>query len=189
MTTFSYTPSHVQSLPTESVQDNGQALPPVTPCGHGLDATKRDRFELLSAYLDGEVTPDERQQVLFWLRDCDDTRCLYNRLLNLRQGMRTQVCPPACDSDETLGGVFHQLNHRLRLATMACAGVAAFSVIHLLSGGAGAGNGAWRMATGSQPEALHIALDQPAFPIPEISSVLDVGGPIDQGGLPIDSEL
>ena len=189
MTTFSYTPSHVQSLPTESVQDNGQALPPVTPCGHGLDATKRDRFELLSAYLDGEVTPDERQQVLSWLRDCDDTRCLYNRLLNLRQGMRTQVCPPACDSDETLGGVFHQLNHRLRLATMACAGVAAFSVIHLLSGGAGAGNGAWRMATGSQPEALHIALDQPAFPIPEISSVLDVGGPIDQGGLPIDSEL
>ncbi len=189
MTTSSYTPSQVQSLLTKPVQNDGKALQPVMPCGHGLDATKRDRFELLSAYLDGEVTPDERQQVLSWLRDCDDTRSLYNRLLSLRQGMRTQVCPPACDADETLGGVFHQLNHRIRLVTMACAGVAAFSVIHLLSGGTGAGSGTWRMATGSQPEALHIALDQPAFPIPEISSVVDVGGPIDHGGLPIDSEL
>lgn len=188
MTTSSYTPSHVQSLTTNPVQNDGKALQPITPCGHGLDATKRDRFELLSAYLDGEVTPNERQQVLSWLRDCDDTRSLYNRLLSLRQGMRTQACPPACDTDETLGGVFHQLNHRIRLVSMACAGVAAFSVIHLLSG-AGAGNGAWRMATGSQPEVLHIALDQPAFPIPETSSMLDVSGPIDQGGLPIDSEL
>uniref|UniRef100_A0ACD5GTL5 Anti-sigma factor family protein n=1 Tax=Desertifilum tharense IPPAS B-1220 TaxID=1781255 RepID=A0ACD5GTL5_9CYAN len=32
-----------------------------------LDMLKRDRFELLSAYLDGEVTASERQQVENWL--------------------------------------------------------------------------------------------------------------------------
>jgi predicted anti-sigma-YlaC factor YlaD len=188
MTTSPYTPSQVQSLPAKQVQENGKALQLVTSCGHGLDATKRDRFELLSAYLDGEVTPAERQQVLCWLQDSDDARCLYNRLLNLRQGIRTQACPPACDADATLVGVFDQLNHRIRLATMACAGVAAIGVINLLSG-AGVGGGVWRMATMSQPETLHIALDQPAFPIPEASMVIDAGDRVDQGGLPIDSEL
>jgi len=32
-----------------------------------MDMLKRDRFELLSAYLDGEVTAAQRQQVEDWL--------------------------------------------------------------------------------------------------------------------------
>jgi len=31
-----------------------------------MDMLKRDRFELLSAYLDGEVTAAQRQQVEDW---------------------------------------------------------------------------------------------------------------------------
>lgn len=189
MTTFFYTPSQVKSLSSGSMQEVGKALSAASPFDHGLDATKRDRFELLSAYLDGEVTPEERQQVLCWLRDSDDARSLYNRLLNLRQGMRRQAGPPACDTEVTLSGVYHQLNRRLRLVTMACAGVAAIGAINLLSGGAGTGNGAWRLATVSQPETLHIALDKPAFPIPEAAATMDAGSSIEQGGLPIDSEL
>ncbi|WOD40697.1 hypothetical protein [Nodosilinea sp. E11] len=190
MTTFPYTPNQVQQFSSEHFKDNGEVFRPVAPRDRDLDATKRDRFELLSAYLDGEVTPDERQQVLCWLKDSDDARCLYNRLLNLRQGMRTQVCPPACPPEDTLVGVFHSLNHRLRLVTMASAGVAAIGVINLLSGGAGTGYSPWRIAALSQPDTLQIALDRPAFPIPENAAFLnEAGNALDQGGLPIDSEL
>ncbi|MBE9111459.1 zf-HC2 domain-containing protein [Nodosilinea sp. LEGE 07298] len=157
---------------------------------HDLDATKRDRFELLSAYLDGEVTPEERQQVLRWIQHDDGTRSLYHRLLALRQGMRSQTIAPDCGAEATLVGVFHCLNHRLKLVTMASAGVAAIGVINLLSG-AGMGTPSWRMATVAQPEALEIALDKPAFPIPEASAVMstDLASPLEAGGLPIDSEL
>lgn len=162
----------------------------ILPCCHDLDATKRDRFELLSAYLDGEVTPQERQQVLCWLQQEDSARALYNRLLALRQGLRTQRVSSDCAAEATLVGVFHCLNRRLKLVTMAGLGVAAIGVINLLSGGAGAGNSSWRMATSAPPEALQIALDRPAFPIPEASPAMSTHlSPIESGGLPIDSEL
>jgi predicted anti-sigma-YlaC factor YlaD len=189
MTTFPYTPGQVQRLSSGQVNRNGEALPPATPCDRELDVTKRDRFELLSAYLDGEVTPDERQQVLCWLQNSDDTRCLYNRLLSLRQGMRTQAYPSVCDAEDTLVGVFRSLNHRLKLVTMAGAGVLAIGAINVLSGGALPSYGTWRMAMVTPPEALQIALDQPAFPIPDAAVAIDADPVVEQGVLPIDSEL
>lgn len=189
MTTSPYTPSHVQPLALRGANPNG-SLTPVTPCSQDLDVTKRDRFELLSAYLDGEVTPEERQQVLCWIQQDDGARSLYNRLLALRQGMRSQRTSPDCSAEATLVGVFHCLNHRLKLIAMASAGVAAVGVINVLSG-AGVGAPSWRIATLGQPETLEIALDQPAFPIPDASAVVgdDTSTPSEAGGLPIDSEL
>ncbi|WP_156119925.1 anti-sigma factor family protein [Leptolyngbya sp. KIOST-1] len=189
MTTSPYTPNAVQaSSPRGGSPDESSNSP--APCCHDLDATKRDRFELLSAYLDGEVTPEERQQVLCWIQNDDGVRSLYNRLLALRQGMRSQSIAPSCDAEATLVGVFHSFNRRLRLATMASAGVAAIGVINLLSG-SGMGNPAWRLTSVAQPETLQIALDKPAFPIPETSSgiVTDVVSPLEAGGLPVDPEL
>jgi hypothetical protein len=58
------------------------------------DVTKRDRFELLSAYLDGEVTPVEGRLVATWLSEDPETQCLYRRLLALRQAMRTMPVEP-----------------------------------------------------------------------------------------------
>ncbi|WP_017297028.1 anti-sigma factor family protein [Nodosilinea nodulosa] len=189
MTTFPYTPSHVQPSSRRGTNVD-ESSAPVVPCCHDLDATKRDRFELLSAYLDGEVTPEERQQVLCWIQNDDGTRRLYNRLLALRQGMRSQSMSPDCNAEATLVGVFHCLNHRLRLAAMATAGVAAIGVINLLSG-TGMGSPSWRVAALAEPETLQIALDRPAFPIPEASAVMstDIKTPSEAGGLPVDSEL
>ncbi|MEA5452912.1 zf-HC2 domain-containing protein [Leptolyngbya sp. CCNP1308] len=191
MATFPYMPSQVQRSSSSGAADSDESPISILPCCHDLDATKRDRFELLSAYLDGEVTPEERQQVLCWLQQDDSARALYNRLLTLRQGLRTQRGSSDCDAEATLVGVFHCLNRRLKLVTMAGLGVAAIGVINLLSGGAGAGSSSWRMATSTRPEALQIALDRPAFPIPEASSATstDLASPIESGGLPIDSEL
>ena len=54
-----------------------------------FDVTKRDRFELVSAYLDGEVTPAERLLVANWLAHDPEVQRLYRRLLLLRQAFRT----------------------------------------------------------------------------------------------------
>jgi anti-sigma factor RsiW len=181
MPTFPYTPNQVQR--TASVAGGAESADRSvsgTPCAQSLDVTKRDRFELLSAYIDSEVTPEERQQVLCWLEHDANARCLYNRLLLLRQGMRSQACPPACDAETTIANVFCSLNRRLRMAAMATVGVAAVGAINLLSGGAAPGYSPWQTASEVRPEALQIALDRPAFPIPETAV---------SGGIPVDSEL
>ena len=45
-------------------------------------------FELLSAYLDGEVTSEQRQQVQELLKQDPETKALYQRLLALREGFQ-----------------------------------------------------------------------------------------------------
>lgn len=52
------------------------------------------RFELLSAYVDNEVTSEERQLVAQWLRDEPDIQRMYQQLLMLRQAIRTAPNPP-----------------------------------------------------------------------------------------------
>jgi anti-sigma factor RsiW len=192
MTTSPYRPSQVQPLASDEVTNEAGLLAAVAARGHDhdLDVIKRDRFELLSAYLDGEVTPGERQYVLSWLKDDPSARCLYNRLLTLRQGLRTQACPLNTEVESTLTGVFHSVNRRLRLVTMATAGVVAMGIIQILSGEVGGGYGPWRSALVAQPEVLQIALDKPAFPIPaDAVSPVEVGYPEGQQSLPIDSDL
>ena len=76
-----------------------------------LDNLKRDRFELLSAYLDGEVTVSERRQVEQWLETDQNMRCLYSRLLKLRQGMRTMAVPASERSvEQTIESVYKKVN-------------------------------------------------------------------------------
>lgn len=53
------------------------------------------RFELLSAYLDDEVTPQERKLVSQWLMDDPNTLQMYRRLLMLRQAIRTAPVQPS----------------------------------------------------------------------------------------------
>jgi len=77
---------------------------------------KRDRFELLSAYLDGEVTLNERKQVEEWLSSDPGFKCLYTRLLALRQGMKSMPISTISQSAESkvdqlltrLRGRFHR---------------------------------------------------------------------------------
>jgi len=97
-----------------------------------LDVVKRDRFELLSAYLDGEVSPTERRLVSSWLTDDPDTQCLYRRLLCLRQGLSTLSQTPATESSEVLTRkVYQRLNqgvHRTCMASFAAVALAVFGV-------------------------------------------------------------
>lgn len=166
----------------------------VSPSNHcpDLDVTKRDRFELLSAYLDGEVTPEERRMVLTWISNDPKTKCLYNRLMRLRQGFR-EGCPSySDDADRAVAQVFRCLNYRMQLFGMAGAGVLVLGMLSLLSGGMGGSQSIWRWASTTQREYLQIALDQPAFPIPKAPTAtvtLETSAIQEKGVLPVESEL
>lgn len=62
----------------------------------------RDRFELLSAYLDGEVTAAERRQVDEWLANDPATKRLYSRLLGMQQSFQSMPVPQSEQSAQEL---------------------------------------------------------------------------------------
>jgi anti-sigma factor RsiW len=73
----------------------------------------RDRFELLSAYLDGELTATERQQVEGWLESDPHIQDLYKRLLSLRHSFRTWEAPTMLQPPEQFAQtVLEQLDQR-----------------------------------------------------------------------------
>jgi anti-sigma factor RsiW len=57
-----------------------------------------ERFELLSAYIDGEVTEAEEQLVEQWMSDDADFRHCYHQQLKLRQSLIDLPAPVAVNS-------------------------------------------------------------------------------------------
>lgn len=165
-----------------------------------LDVTKRDRFELLSAFLDGEVSPDERRLVMKWLADDQETQCLYRRLLSLRRGIQTMGCEElqvnACVNPADV--VFTRLNRRFRLTCMAGMTAAAAAVVGVFSGGLNdtmspSIGDAHPLPTGPG-DSLEIALDHPpiAIPKPAVSSdIVPMGIPLHRStaGEPVEQAL
>ncbi|MDA0672504.1 MAG: zf-HC2 domain-containing protein [Cyanobacteria bacterium] len=147
-----------------------------------LDVVKRDRFELLSAYLDGEVTPDERRLVEQWLQEDAVAQCLYQRLLHLRNVFQV-LCqsswqPDRATPDAVAAGVVERLHHRFNLTCMAGFAAAAVAVVGSLSGAIGSrpwGALLTRVEAPAPPveSPLEIALDQPVIPIPKTAVASD----------------
>lgn len=102
-----------------------------------------DRFELISAYLDDEVTADERRQVEAWLDNDPEVQALYERLLKLHARFDMMPVPPATVSvEETIDAVFSRLDKkekpRLILLWSGAGAIAAMfvaAISSLLSGG------------------------------------------------------
>ena len=60
-----------------------------------------ERFELLSAYLDGEVTAEERYQVQEWLDNDPKLKQTYLKLLRLQQSIPQIPTPsPSISTDQ-----------------------------------------------------------------------------------------
>lgn len=94
-----------------------------------------DRFELLSAYLDGEVTAAERRQVEEWLDTDESVKCLYARLLNLRQCVKTMPMPASEQTPEvTFQQVWKRVQRRTRIGWMIGGATVAACVVGTLSG-------------------------------------------------------
>jgi hypothetical protein len=165
----------------------GQIDTPHQPTG-ALSMLQRDRFELLSAYLDGEVTAAERKQVEEWLATDPVVKRLYTRLLELRQGLQSMPVPAASQSvEQTVDAVFKRVNRRPKqILLWGGAAVAALfvgAVSGFLPGSDGfkpqfaqspiEGSGATQntqlpsSASSVNSDALMIALDQPVVQIPK----------------------
>lgn len=107
------------------------------PSSKEMDILQRDRSELLSAYLDGEVTAAERQQVHQWLESDPNVQCLYRRLLKLRQGIQTlPVKTSEQSAEQTVNQVFTKIKNRsrIRIAIASTGGAVAAMFISALSG-------------------------------------------------------
>ncbi|NEP17735.1 MAG: hypothetical protein F6J97_12665 [Leptolyngbya sp. SIO4C1] len=141
-----------------------------------INSAMRDRFELLSAYLDGEVSPDEHRLVANWLAHDAGTQHLYNRLLLLRQAMRSLPVEPAASSLSANAVAFRVACHRLRI--MALAAVCTASAVVLSSSGlTNPALNFWSptwLSTDAQPtEALQIILEEPAIEMYEPDLAVD----------------
>ncbi|MDZ8030384.1 MAG: zf-HC2 domain-containing protein [Nostoc sp. DedQUE08] len=168
--------------PLQLPQDLSDGMAKHTNESTGLmDMVKRDRFELLSAYLDGEVTATERRQVEEWLANDASVKCLYARLLKLRQGLRTLPVPAAQQSpEETVGQVLTRLRRRSRLNWIAAGAAVAACAIGAISGLVGGGSMVPQLAQQPQrepiqtssasivpPSPLMVGLNNPVIEIPK----------------------
>jgi anti-sigma factor RsiW len=90
-----------------------------------------DRFELLSAYIDGEVTVAQKEQVQQWLHEDPSFQQLYQRLLKLNHGFQHLPIPVATQSPQQIThAVFKQMEQRRfsRLAFWGGTAIAAIAV-------------------------------------------------------------
>lgn len=72
-----------------------------------------DRFELLSAYIDEELSASEKKQVQIWLDRDPEFKQLYVRLLALQGKIQHSLAPPSNKSiDEITTGVFQSIDRK-----------------------------------------------------------------------------
>lgn len=143
------------------------------PAMDTLDILKRDRFELLSCYLDGEVTATERKEVESWLATDPEIQQLHTRLLKLRHGLQSLPVPVTSQSaGRTANQVFARVDRRPKLGLIigiAGTAVAVFAgaLTGILPGGQPfSPQMAEQVPATNGPEDLMLALDRPPVDIP-----------------------
>jgi anti-sigma factor RsiW len=101
-----------------------------------MDSQQRDRFELLSAFIDGEVTAAERKQVQQLLATDPQMQRLHSRLMKLRQELQHLPVPaPEATAQKTAQQVFSRIDRRRMRNTAVWGGAAVAAVfVSALSG-------------------------------------------------------
>ncbi|MEG4304890.1 zf-HC2 domain-containing protein [Microcoleus sp. D3_18a_C4] len=126
----------------------------------------RDRFELLSAYLDGEVTATERRQVEEWLTNDPTTKRLYSRLLMMQQSFQAMPVPAAEQSAEELAAKVLQRVERKPKRTWILGGSAIAALLVAVVSGVGGGRQLFapqfaRSPVPAESDGLIMALNEP----------------------------
>ncbi len=168
--TFNFDPHNSEPMPPSAADLN--------PPARSLGAVQRDRFEMLSAYMDGEVTADERRTVEEWLANDPTVQKLHSRLLRLRQTFQAMPVPVTSEKavQQTVDAVLAHVDRRPRFSAIwggvALAAVAVGAVSSSLLGErspffqmAQSSRDAAQTQTAAKPEPLLIALDQPLIAI------------------------
>ncbi len=130
----------------------------------------RDRFELLSAYLDGEVTATERREVEELLTNDPATKRLYSRLLSMQRGFSSMPVPAAEQSAQELAAkVLQRVERKTKRNWVLGGGAIAALLIAAASGVVGGRQlFAPQLATSPVPaesDGLIVALNEPVMEI------------------------
>jgi anti-sigma factor RsiW len=149
-----------------------------------------DAFSLLSAYIDGEATPDERRQVNQWLDNDPEVKSLYLHLLRIRQNLQQMPVPQSSASTaETVERFFSLLARRRRRMMLKMGGGAIAALFMVaLSGLVPGVPSVTQLAKSSdskmESQQLMIALNRPIVPIPKAA----VAVPLDQLHYPLSAD-
>jgi anti-sigma factor RsiW len=139
--------------------------------GERSGAVLDERFELLSAYLDGEVTASERQQVDAWLASDSAFQRQYRQMQNIHQALPQMTVPSSQSAQALSAGVFAKLdrNRNRKLAWIGGGAIAATLVAAVAGlGGLFGGDNQLQFAANktNTPAALMVALNDPILAIP-----------------------
>lgn len=134
----------------------------------------RCTFELLSAYLDGEVTAEQRKEVQELLSNNPEIQGLYGRLLYLRQEINSLPTPPCEYSSQELSqAVFAKVDQENKQRKVWLWGGGAIAALILTAMGTIFNDSKiplMQMAQQNQPisdnEGLIIALNEPLIELP-----------------------
>jgi anti-sigma factor RsiW len=130
-----------------------------------------ERFELLSAYLDGEVTPTERQQVEAWLSQDPTFQHQYRQMQKIHQAMPRIAVPSSQSAQALSAGVFAKIDrHRHRKLSWIGGGALAATLVAAfagLGGLLGGNNSQLQFANKLRtPAPLMVALNDPILALP-----------------------
>jgi anti-sigma factor RsiW len=126
---------------------------------------KTEKFELLSAYLDNEVTDEERQQVELWLKEDSSFRMMHQRLRSTQHSwaempMAQTVTPTSQYAEE----VFAKIDQRRQRNWLKIGGGALAAAALAVSGSLAAG---WDGLTNPIPQMAQASLPISAPTIPD----------------------
>lgn len=144
----------------------------------------RDRFELLSAYLDGEVTAAERRQVEEWLTNDPAMKRLYSRLLMMQQSFQSMPVPAAEQSAQELATKVLQRVERKPKQTWIWGGGAIAALLIAVVSGVDGGRQLFapqfaRSPVPAESDGLIVALNEPLVEIVNPNDLmLGVNAPI-----------
>lgn len=141
-----------------------------------IDNTELDYFELLSAYIDDELIPSERNLVEYWLDNDPEIKQIYHQLLQLQSQIQNLSIPEAEISVNRLSeGVFQRVDRQQRLRKNLIWGAGAIAAAFVAFGSGlipGFNVPALKLANSSQnnisePLMVAVAVNKPAVKIPK----------------------
>lgn len=143
---------------------------------HENNISDKCTFELLSAYLDGEVTASERQEVQKWLAEDPEVQQLYSRLQLLRDKFKTFPTPePEYSAQDITNNVFAAIDEKQKTRKRWLWGGGAIAALVVATVGSifsESNSPMLQFAQQEKTEALMIALNKPIIDIPSESEAL-----------------
>jgi anti-sigma factor RsiW len=151
--------------------------------GERSGAVLDERFELLSAYLDGEATASERQQVEALLASDSAFEHQYRQMQQLHQAIPSISIPSSQSARSLANDVFAKIDRRRnrRLALFG-GGALAATLMAAIAGtlGLSGNNSQFQFATNNadKPAPLMVALNDPILSIPtKVDRVMELPMP------------